>query len=93
MTKRVTAHDHKCARPGCRATVRPSLLACFKDWWKLPADIRGAIGKHYVTGQTLATAKPEYHAALKRALEFWKMLDESNKAQLKAALSPPGFLK
>lgn len=71
MTKRRETHDHNCARPGCPATVRKGSLACYKDWNKLPRDIQREVYRHYVPGQTIDTATPEYMTALKRALDFW----------------------
>ena len=74
--------------PRCRTAIRPGLVGCKACWYALPADIRDRINHHYKPRQTLLTASPEYHRALRDALRWFRdnPISEELRGQLAASL-------
>jgi len=64
------ARPDPCAWPGCDKRTRPAYLMCRAHWFQLPAVLRSRIWDTYRSGQTAATASPEYLEALREALEL-----------------------
>lgn len=65
-----SARTHHCGWPGCKIRVPAALWGCRLHWFKLPGDLRAAIQRAYVPGQSVSTWSPAYRAA-SEALDRW----------------------
>jgi hypothetical protein len=63
---------HRCARPGCPATVPARMLACRAHWFELPRELRDAIWAAYRPGQSRKDPKGAYLAVVRRCVDFWE---------------------
>lgn len=70
--ERTRTDDHRCPAPGCEKRIPDAVLACRQHWFALPRAIRGRINRWYFIGQTAATMRPEYAAALEEAQAYWR---------------------
>jgi len=61
---------------------------CARHWTALPKRLRAPAWEHYVPGQDLATATPEYREALAAALDYARRAnaDAGRQAALEAEM-------
>jgi hypothetical protein len=68
--------EHYCHRPGCGAVVPPKMLACSRDWFALPPEIRSRIWQTYRRGQEQdKRPSQDYLYAASEAVAYWFELD------------------
>jgi hypothetical protein len=60
----------RCAWPGCQVTAKHGRLMCYRDWIRLPGELRARIWEHYRPGQNALTCSPEYRDALHDVLAY-----------------------
>lgn len=67
MTKPPSTHE--CPRPGCDAQVRRSMLACPRDWFALPTNLRNRVWAAY---RGPGPGSPEHTAVIVEAIRWWR---------------------
>jgi hypothetical protein len=57
---------HKCPAPGCESDVPDDMLACRKDWYRIPKPLRTAIWRAWRQGEGAGSA--EHGNAIRAAI-------------------------
>jgi hypothetical protein len=70
---------HRCSWPGCTLRVDPHLWGCRVHWFRVPADLRRELQRHFVPGQSVSTWTIGYRAAFE-AVERW-ITEQSERAR------------
>lgn len=58
---------HKCPTPGCTKEIPAHQLACTRDWFRLPVELRNRINKAWHGGD-----RDAHSIALREALRWYQ---------------------
>lgn len=65
----MTAGTHECPAPGCDQQITAERLACPRDWYRLPFELRSRIWRAYRKRE----ADPDTHrAVIAEAVEWFE---------------------
>lgn len=61
---------HTCPNPPCEAKVPDNMLACRRDWYRLPQGIRNRVWAAWQDGE--GAGSDEHNAALHEAIAWYR---------------------
>lgn len=61
---------HDCPNPECEAKVPVTMLACRKDWYRLPRGLRNRIWNAWDDGA--GAGSPEHAAVIREAVQWYR---------------------
>lgn len=61
---------HVCPNPPCKAQVSDNMLACRKDWYRLPRSLRNRIWVAWAEGE--GAGSPEHSGLVRQAIQWYQ---------------------